>query len=145
MNTFNRYLTHFFGISMIIYCMMLILMGIDDGIKVASWMVWGGFFLVLFYVIPMTLFFYNQAKSVQVSIINQKENNTIVQLENIITHKFERPVKEVKGNEMIYKRKGKYAQWLTNPVKVIPYGERIILILPKGYKQEIVSRYIIDK
>lgn len=115
---------------------------IDSEIALNPLLILSGVLCIIVFTIPMTLFFNNQAQVIQINIENKQEGSTLIQLEDLIKAKFKRTIKISKDDEVIYRMEGRYNQWLTNPVRVIPNKEKITIILPKAYKQEIISRFI---
>lgn len=142
MSTFNRYFIHFFTISTTICIIIIFLAFIDSEIALNPLLILSGVLCIIVFTIPMTLFFNNQAQVIQINIENKQEGSTLIQLEDLIKTKFKRTIKISKDDEVIYRMEGRYNQWLTNPVRVIPNKEKITIILPKVYKQEIISRFI---
>lgn len=142
MSTFNRYFIHFFTISTTICIIIIFLAFIDSEIALNPLLILSGVLCIIVFTIPMTLFFNNQAQVIQINIENKQEGSTLIQLEDLIKAKFKRTIKISKDDEVIYRMEGRYNQWLTNPVRVIPNKEKITIILPKAYKQEIISRFI---
>lgn len=142
MRTFDRYFIHFFTISMFIFCTFMVLVVVDNTIKLNPVLVLIGFFCVLIFTIPMTIFFNNQAKVTQISIAKQMDGDTLNKLNSLILNKLNRKIKVTDGNQTTYQMSGKYNQWLTNPVKTIEDKEYITIILPKAYEEIIVKEFV---
>lgn len=142
MRTFDRYFIHFFTISMFIFCTFMVLVVVDNTIKLNPVLLWIGFFCVLIFTIPMTIFFNSQAKVTQISIAKQMDGDTLNKLNSLILNKLNRKIKVTDGNQTTYQMSGKYNQWLTSPVKTIEDKEYITIILPKAYEEIIVKEFV---
>lgn len=132
MSQFKKYLLHFSLVLFLIFIVMTILCFLDSE-EIQWWLPIIIFLCVwVIYAIQMAHIF-SKKSNIETFELNVNDEYVLNEIDKIAFNKAKRTKKQLIDDKIIYSMKNKYSSWLTNPIIVKCYDDKILMSVPTEF------------